>query len=66
MFKLEDVCYGYTDGRLALNKVNLQVRPGEWLAVLGANGSGKSTLARHLNGLLRAGSGRVLVAGRPV
>ncbi len=66
MFKLEDVCYGYTDGRLALNKVNLQVRPGEWLAVLGANGSGKSTLARHLNGLLRAGSGRVLVAGRLV
>lgn len=66
MFKLEDLCYAYTDGRPALDRVNLQVRPGEWVAVLGANGSGKSTLARHLNGLLRAQSGRVWVAGRLV
>ena len=67
MFRLENVCYAYNaDGQLALNDVSLQVRPGEWLTVLGANGSGKSTLVRHLNGLLRASSGRVWVAGRLV
>jgi energy-coupling factor transport system ATP-binding protein len=50
--------------RLALNHVNLAVRPGEFVAVLGMNGSGKSTLARHLNALLLPRDGTVLVDGR--
>lgn len=66
MFNLEEVCYEYSGGRLALDKVNLRVPHGEWLAVLGANGSGKSTLVRHLNGLLRAKSGQVWIDSRPV
>jgi energy-coupling factor transport system ATP-binding protein len=49
--------------RLALNHVNLAVRPGEFVAVLGMNGSGKSTLARHLNALLLPRDGTVLVDG---
>jgi energy-coupling factor transport system ATP-binding protein len=49
--------------RLALNQVNLAVRPGEFVAVLGMNGSGKSTLARHLNALLLPRDGTVLVDG---
>lgn len=47
----------------ALTDINLAIREGEFIAILGANGSGKSTLARHLNGLLIPTSGRVLVAG---
>ena len=47
----------------ALRDVNLQARPGEYLAILGHNGSGKSTLARHCNALLAPDRGRVLVAG---
>lgn len=49
--------------RPALAGLSLQVREGEYLAILGHNGSGKSTLARHCNALLTPDSGHVLVAG---
>lgn len=48
---------------IALNNVNLKIRPGEFVGVLGLNGSGKSTLARLLNGLIKPTSGKVLVNG---
>ena len=47
----------------ALNGISLEVREGEWLAVIGHNGSGKSTLAKCLNALLVPGRGDVIVAG---
>ena len=61
--ELDAVCFAYPDGTQALRDVSLRVAPGERVAIVGQNGSGKSTLARHLNGLLRPTSGRVLVAG---
>ncbi|NTV89318.1 MAG: energy-coupling factor transporter ATPase [Clostridiales bacterium] len=48
---------------VALDGVNMDVRRGEFLAVLGRNGSGKSTLARHMNALLIPQKGLVLVEG---
>ncbi|MBK7973393.1 MAG: ATP-binding cassette domain-containing protein [Deltaproteobacteria bacterium] len=47
----------------AVDDVSLAIRPGEFVALLGANGSGKTTLAKHLNGLLPPTSGAVRVAG---
>jgi energy-coupling factor transport system ATP-binding protein len=47
----------------ALEKLDLQVQAGEYLALLGQNGSGKSTLARHCNALLLPQQGHVLVTG---
>jgi energy-coupling factor transport system ATP-binding protein len=47
----------------ALCGVDLQIAPGECLAVIGGNGSGKSTLAKHLNGLLLPTHGEVVVDG---
>ncbi len=45
----------------ALDHVNIDVEPGEFIAILGVNGSGKSTLARHLNALLVPEEGSVWV-----
>lgn len=71
LLDFQGVSYHYPQtGRLqeqeqpALAGLTLQVREGEYLAVLGHNGSGKSTLARHCNALLLPDQGRVLVAGR--
>ena len=36
----------------ALNHIDLDVQPGQFIAILGHNGSGKSTLAKHINALL--------------
>ena len=50
-------------GHLVLDKVDLDVRRGEGVALLGANGAGKTTLLRIVATLVRPTSGRVLVAG---
>ncbi len=52
--------------RAALNGVDLTIRQGEMVALLGASGSGKSTLLRHLCGLTAAERGAVRVLGRTI
>lgn len=46
-----------------LKGIDLKIRSGEFVAVLGHNGSGKSTFAKHLNGILMPCSGKVYVDG---
>ncbi len=50
----------------ALDHVDLDVKEGEFIAVLGHNGSGKSTLAKHINALLAPGEGTLWVDGKDV
>lgn len=50
----------------ALDHVDLDVKPGEFIAVLGHNGSGKSTLAKHINALLAPTEGSLFVDGKDV
>lgn len=47
----------------ALNNVSVEIEQGEFVALIGHTGSGKSTLIQHLNGLLEASSGEIIVDG---
>ncbi|MGH2406814.1 MAG: ABC transporter ATP-binding protein [Candidatus Limnocylindrales bacterium] len=51
---------------VALQEVDLEIAPGESMAIVGQNGSGKTTLVKHLVGLLRPDAGRVLLDGEDV
>ncbi|WP_314073463.1 energy-coupling factor ABC transporter ATP-binding protein [uncultured Granulicatella sp.] len=66
MIELENIHYRYheDDAREALAGVSLEIRRGEWLAIIGHNGSGKSTLAKVMNGLIEANTGSVVVNGK--
>jgi energy-coupling factor transport system ATP-binding protein len=64
VFRLRDVSFSYpgTD-EPALKRIELEVRSGEWVALVGSNGSGKSTLARILNALLIPTQGACFILG---
>jgi cobalt/nickel transport system ATP-binding protein len=66
LLELRQVGYAYPGGAPVLRNVSFTMRVGERLALLGANGAGKSTLLQHLNGLLLASAGEVLVSGQVV
>jgi len=72
MLKVEKLSFEYIrrdeDGNVesinkAIDEVTLNVKKGDFIAVLGANGSGKSTLAKHINALLYPTEGSVWVNG---
>src|SRR5471030_1183393 len=54
---------GLVEEKYAIRDVNLEVRKGEFLVILGHNGSGKSTLAKHMNSLVVPTEGTVIVDG---
>jgi energy-coupling factor transport system ATP-binding protein len=55
---------GTQPGRPALDRIDLRIGPGEFVALVGQNGSGKTTLAKLFNGLLAPTRGQVLVRGQ--
>ncbi|WP_024615625.1 energy-coupling factor transporter ATPase [Clostridium sp. Ade.TY] len=68
MIKCENLVFKYTSHeegieKYAINGVDLTVKKGEFLVVLGHNGSGKSTLAKHMNALLLPTNGVIYVDG---
>ncbi len=65
--RLENVSYTYPKAeKPALRHVNLTIRPGERLAVVGANGAGKTTFVKLLCGLYLPTEGQVSYAGKPL
>lgn len=60
---LQGVAFGYAQDRMALEVAQLDVQPGERIAVLGPVGSGKSTLIKLLSGLYRPGAGSIRLDG---
>jgi cobalt/nickel transport system ATP-binding protein len=66
IFSLEGVRYVYTGDHVALDGIDLQIREGEQVAILGANGSGKSTLLKLLDGIIGPSAGTMRALGRDV
>jgi biotin transport system ATP-binding protein len=66
MLEIRNLSQRFPNGRLALDRVNLSIRDGEFVLLAGRNGSGKTVLVKHFNGLLAPTGGDVLVDGMPV
>jgi energy-coupling factor transport system ATP-binding protein len=64
IIKINDLTQRYGNEKKALNGINLEIKKGDFLAVIGQNGAGKTTLVKHLIGLLRPESGSILINGR--
>ena len=67
--KTENLCYSYEDENEkipAVSEINLEIREGEYVAVIGRNGSGKSTFAKLLNMILEPTSGKIFVDGTDI
>lgn len=64
MIQIEDLTFRYGPGQdPALNHLDLTIRAGEYVAIIGPNGCGKTTLIRHLNALLLPGEGKIRING---
>jgi energy-coupling factor transport system ATP-binding protein len=70
MIELENVSFTYrggeTDAVLALTNVDLNIEPGQFVAIIGQNGSGKSTLVKLLTAILYPTEGNIRIDGVPV
>jgi cobalt/nickel transport system ATP-binding protein len=66
VFSLRGVRYVYNRRQLALDGIDLEVRRGEQVVLLGANGSGKSTLLKLLDGIVAPTEGTMRALGRDV
>jgi len=62
VISVEELSFSY-NGHRALSDVSLQIRQGEFVALMGRNGAGKTTLLMHLVGLLKPNQGRVRISG---
>jgi len=63
MYSVVNVSYKYPDGTKALDGINLEVRQGAFVGLLGANGSGKTTLLRAMDKLLKGVEGHIRLSG---
>lgn len=63
MISIQNVTFHYPDGPDVLQGANLEIRDGEFVAIMGENGAGKTTLVKMFNGLLKPDNGTITVDG---
>ncbi len=69
LLELKNVCKSYGEGKdktSILKDINLDIREGEFIAIVGFSGSGKTTLVSMIAGLIQADSGELLKQGRAI
>ena len=69
LLELKDVCKSYGEGNAkasVLSNINLRIKPGEFIAIVGFSGSGKTTLISTIAGLIQADSGAVLKQNKAI
>jgi len=64
--ELRDVTFKYQDNEFAIGPINMTLKRGELVFLIGGNGSGKSTLAMLLTGLYQPLNGEILLDGKPM
>ncbi len=66
--KIENLTFKYSEGTQfetkALDNINMEIKKGEFVGIIGHTGSGKSTLIQHFNGLIKPEEGDVIVEGK--
>ncbi|MFK5883360.1 MAG: energy-coupling factor transporter ATPase [Candidatus Izemoplasma sp.] len=63
IINIKNLSFAYVKDKPVLQDINLSVKKGEWISILGHNGSGKSTLSKLIVGLLKANEGDIFVDG---
>ena len=63
---LNQICFSYAEGKEVLKELNLQVKEGEKMVLLGTSGSGKSSILKILMGMERAQSGTISIGGQNI
>lgn len=61
MIKIENLSFKYKEGEYILKDINLEIKQGQSIALVGKNGSGKSTLAKLISGIIKPTKGLVMV-----
>ena len=63
--KIQDMSFSYHAEELVIDKVSLEIKPGEFVAITGPTGGGKSTLAKLIAGIAVPTSGSIMIDGHP-
>ena len=64
--KFKDVCFGYSDNTTILNNINLDIKSGETIALVGSTGSGKTTIIQLLAKFYSPSSGSISIDGTDI
>lgn len=64
ILKIENGTFSYEEGRYAIHNINLEIKKGEKIAIIGNNGAGKSTFFLSLNGVIRLHGGDIYFHGK--
>lgn len=66
ILEIRNLYYSYDNRNNVLSDINLGIKKGEKIAILGANGAGKSTLFLNMNGVYNNGSGEIFLSGTKI